>query len=575
MRLGRYELLARLASGGMGEIFLSRLEGAAGFEKLLVVKRILPHLADDVRFRAMLIAEARIASRMAHANICQVYELGETEGQLYIVMEYLEGLGLLSLLRRASKEALPLDYGFIGGVVQQATEALHYAHELRDRDNQLLGIVHRDVTPGNIFITESGVVKLLDFGIAKVKDVSANTQTGAVKGKYAYMSPEQLRGNAVDRRADVFALGVVIYEMIALRRLFQRKTDYLTFTAVMEQPIPDIRRYRTDAPAALAELLARTLDRDPAGRPATARQLGTAVIDALRDIQRPWTQSEISDFLRVHFASEIDKRRVSTARALQWTAGELSRDLTPASAAAVPSPTAAPAGSADEEDDGFPTVDSDMVDLPLPDHPLDDRRTSEFDQGSAEGNAPPSALISVEHGPADELPPEAGAPRRRLLGPLVAGVMVGIAAIALFLVWKKMRPPDPAVEQGSVAMVTGGSAVPAIGSQGAITLPPGEGSGKATTPPQPPPRPMSPYTAVINARLTELSRCVTDNPPAGAKGTVKVKILLETSGKPKSITFEPPTLDDTRAGECIKHTLSAASFPTAKSDITVTVPITL
>jgi serine/threonine-protein kinase len=165
-RLGRYELLARLATGGMGEIFLSRLEGAAGFEKMLVVKRILPHLADDARFRAMLIAEARIASRMTHANICQVYELGETDGQLYIVMEYLEGIGLLPLLRKASREGLQLDFGFIAGVVHQCTEALHYAHELRDRDNELLGIVHRDVTPGNIFITEPGVAKLLDFGIA-------------------------------------------------------------------------------------------------------------------------------------------------------------------------------------------------------------------------------------------------------------------------------------------------------------------------------------------------------------------------------------------------------------------------
>src|SRR5947199_4646307 len=127
-RLGRYELLARLATGGMGEIFLARLEGAAGFEKLYVVKRILPHLADDARFRSMLIAEARIASKMTHSNICQVYELGETDGQLYIVMEYLEGVTLLSLLRKVSKDGGVLELGFIAGVIQQATDALHYAH---------------------------------------------------------------------------------------------------------------------------------------------------------------------------------------------------------------------------------------------------------------------------------------------------------------------------------------------------------------------------------------------------------------------------------------------------------------
>src|SRR6188474_2205637 len=156
-RLGRYELLARLATGGMGEIFLARLEGVAGFEKLVVVKRILPHLADDARFRQMLISEARLASKLSHANICQVYELGETDGQLYIVMEYLEGITLLPLLRKCSKEQTPLDFGFIAGVIQQVCDALHYAHELRDRGGESLGIVHRDVTPSNVFLTESGV----------------------------------------------------------------------------------------------------------------------------------------------------------------------------------------------------------------------------------------------------------------------------------------------------------------------------------------------------------------------------------------------------------------------------------
>jgi serine/threonine-protein kinase len=134
MRLGRYELLARLATGGMGEIFLARLEGVEGFEKLYVVKRILAHLADDARFRQMLIAEARIASKMAHPNICQVFELGDSDGQLYIVMEYLEGISLLPMLRRFSKDQVPLELGFVAGVFQQTADAINYAHELKDRD---------------------------------------------------------------------------------------------------------------------------------------------------------------------------------------------------------------------------------------------------------------------------------------------------------------------------------------------------------------------------------------------------------------------------------------------------------
>src|SRR5215475_463024 len=178
-RLGRYELIAKLATGGMGEIFLAKLEGAAGFEKLYVVKRILPHLADDTRFRQMLIAEARIASKMSHANICQVYELDETDGQLYIVMEYLEGVTLLPLLRRASKNNAPFDLGFVAGLLQQICEALHYAHELRDRNGDPMGIVHRDVTPANVFLSETGITKVLDFGIAKVRNASTKTEDGA------------------------------------------------------------------------------------------------------------------------------------------------------------------------------------------------------------------------------------------------------------------------------------------------------------------------------------------------------------------------------------------------------------
>ncbi|MBC7978695.1 MAG: serine/threonine protein kinase, partial [Myxococcales bacterium] len=354
--LGRYELVARLASGGMGEIFLARLEGAAGFEKLCVIKRILPHLADDPRFREMLIAEARVSSMMSHSNICQVHELGETDGQLYIVMEYLEGVTLLPLLRKLSKDGGRLDLGFVGGVLQQAADGLHYAHELKDRSGEYLGIVHRDVTPSNLFLTESGVVKVLDFGIAKVKNATAHTQTGTVKGKYAYMAPEQLRGAAVDRRVDVFALGVAAYEMLALRRLFQRKTDYLTFRAVMEQPIADIRTYRPDCPDALAVALAHALDRDPDSRFATARQFGNAVHDAIAPIGRPWNQGAISDFVCASFADDIRQRHAQIASAVRTV---VALDAMPL----IVQPE-----EETEVDDGtqeFPSVDSGLTGTPV------------------------------------------------------------------------------------------------------------------------------------------------------------------------------------------------------------------
>ncbi|HEV7557666.1 MAG TPA: protein kinase, partial [Kofleriaceae bacterium] len=315
--LGRYELVARLATGGMGEIFLARVEGLAGFEKLFVVKRIVPHLADDIRFRTMLIDEARLAAKMSHPNVCQVYELGETDGQLYIVMEYLEGVTLLPLLRRSSRLMTPLPLGMIGGIIQQTSEALHYAHELRDRGGVALNIIHRDVSPSNVFITQNGVVKVLDFGIAKVRNASAETSTGIVKGKYAYMAPEQLRAQAIDRRVDVFALGIVLYELLALRRLFQRQTDYLTFRAVLERPIPDLQQYRPDAPPALIDVVMSAMHREPAKRFDTVRAFSTAAVSAMGPEHRVWTQSEIADYVHANFADDLKRLSVAIHDAMQ------------------------------------------------------------------------------------------------------------------------------------------------------------------------------------------------------------------------------------------------------------------
>lgn len=579
-RLGRYELLARLATGGMGEIFLARLEGAAGFEKLFVVKRILPHLADDARFRQMLIAEARLASKLSHANICQVYELGETDGQLYIVMEYLEGVTLLPLLRKLSKEQGQLDFGFVGGVIQQTTDALHYAHELKDRSGEVLGIVHRDVTPSNIFLTEAGVAKVLDFGIAKVKDASANTQTGTVKGKYAYMAPEQLRGTTLDRRADVFALGVVIYEMLALRRLFQRKTDYLTFRAVMEQPIPDIRRYRPDVPDALAVVMAQALDRDPLKRVESARQLGSMVLDALSPLGRVWTQGEIGDYVRREFADDITKRQAQVATAVHKTnAGQ--RATMPLIAHEQGPPT-----DIDDDDDEFPSVDSTISETPIEirvSRPPQD--TKDFASQTGQVTPPPFANesstsgVSIKpiNGPGTSMPQAVVAkPSRSLVWPLFALAMVGIAGGALFLVWKQMQQQQQ--QQPTTVNITSEPRTdqPGSGSNIAVvdpdepdtTGPDPVGKGSATKV-RPATKPKDPYTEALRQQRPAVNKCAQEHgaPPTG----VKVKILVATDGKVKGVVLEPAALNGTPLGACIKNVLSSAQFPKAQDDKEVTV----
>jgi serine/threonine-protein kinase len=587
-RLGRYELLARLATGGMGEIFLARLEGAEGFEKLFVVKRILPHLADDARFRAMLIAEARIASKLTHANICQVYELGETDGQLYIVMEYLEGITILPLLRKASKDGTPLDFGFIGGVIQQATDGLHYAHELRDRSGESLGIVHRDVTPGNVFLTDAGVVKVLDFGIAKVKDASAHTQTGTVKGKYAYMAPEQLRGISVDRRADVFALGVVIYEMLALRRLFQRTTDYLTFRAVMEQPIPDVRRYRPDLPDRVAEALARALDREPTNRFDSARQLGTVMIEALSTVRRPWTQGEIGDFVGSNFAAEITKRSEQVSTAIHRTPpsglnGRPTMPLIPADDAIGSSP------GDDDDDDGFPSVESSVSDAPADVRPVDFQiqtpppfgADSQISGTRLHPQAPPvapaaSSLVGVATQRAPSPSPHAAPPRRNLVWPMLAIAMVAIASAALFLVWRQMQQQPPAVVNITSEPANNVPPPPPVqlaeepvrpGSD--VKPPPGKGSSK------PPARltvkRISPYDEAIQSNRSKITQCAQAHgaPPSNAR----VTIVVTTTGKAKNISLQPPDLDGSPLGACIKSVLSLAKYPSAQGEMQVSVAL--
>ncbi|MEO7731723.1 MAG: serine/threonine-protein kinase [Kofleriaceae bacterium] len=564
--LGRYELVARLASGGMGEIFLARLEGAAGFEKLCVIKRILPHLADDPRFRAMLIGEARIASMMTHSNVCQVHELGETDGQLYIVMEYLEGITILPLLRKLSKEAGQLDLGFVSSVIQQASDGLHYAHELKARSGELLGIVHRDVTPSNLFITESGVVKVLDFGIAKVKDASAHTQTGTVKGKYAYMAPEQLRGAAVDRRADVFALGVAAYELLALRRLFQRKTDYLTFRAVMEQPIMDIRHYRPDCPDALAVALARALDRDPDHRFATARELGTAVQDAIAPVRRPWTHGQIGDFVCASFAEDIQKRGQQIASAVRTS-------LAPEAMPLIVQP--------DEEteiDDGteeFPPVDSAVSGTPVDARHI---HGATPEQGFSEPSTTGPALEELRAVPGTQPQPVVVVEHRRsVIWPLVAISMVVIAAGALFLVWKQTQHPQQTVviegpgvhkRDSNTLVVEPSNEPPAADPEIAPLVAPGSDDPGAAPRPRPGP---DPFNAAVKRKKPEVDRCVTThgNPPPGTR----VVLVVGRDGHTKTITLDPRTVDATPLGSCIRSVFEATLFPHGDGDREIVVKL--
>ena len=278
---GKYTLVAKLATGGMAEIFLARLLSDGGFEKLVCIKRILPHLAKDPQFVAMFLDEARVVARISHPNVCQVFELGEIDGPVLHRDGVPRGRAALGVpARRLLPERRPIR-GSSRAFGVQACEGLHHAHQLKGANGEQLGVVHRDISPQNLFVTIDGIVKVLDFGIAKVQDQSVRTSTGAVKGTYAYMSPEQLRGEKVDRRADVWALGTVLWETLAQRHLFKRDTEFLTFQAITTDPIPDICEVRPDVPPLLGDAIARALSRDREHRFATARALGEALAQAV------------------------------------------------------------------------------------------------------------------------------------------------------------------------------------------------------------------------------------------------------------------------------------------------------
>ncbi|MGZ3430064.1 MAG: serine/threonine protein kinase, partial [Polyangia bacterium] len=264
-------MLERLAVGGMAEIFRARQSGAHGFEKILVIKRILPHLAADPEFLAMFIDEAKLQCALQHPKIVQVFEFGEVDGQYYIALEYVDGMDALGLLRACAHRRQRLPVRLAVHIACEVLDALDYSHSQRGPDGQPLGIVHRDVSPSNVFISRRGDVKLGDFGIARAteKQRQSKTQAGTLKGKYGYMAPEQVVGGEIDGRADLFAVGIVLAEMLMGRRLFTAPNDLDVLLMVRDARLDRLNRYGGDIPPALRKILDRVLARDAEVRHAT------------------------------------------------------------------------------------------------------------------------------------------------------------------------------------------------------------------------------------------------------------------------------------------------------------------
>lgn len=423
--IGRYALHQEIAAGGMATVHLGRLLGPAGFSRTVAIKKLHPHFAKDPEFVSMFLDEARVAARIRHANVVSTLDVVALEGELFIVMDYVEGESLARLLRTARSRGgwIPRKYALT--TMMQVLYGLHAAHEAKGERGEVLGIVHRDVSPQNILVDAGGNARVVDFGVAKAAGRMQNTRDGQLKGKLSYMAPEQLKGEAVDARTDVFAASIVLWELLTGKRLFQSENEATTFGKVIECQVPAPSSIDDSVPPELDAILLRGLAKRMEDRFESALDMAEALEHLARE--RP-TPREIGGWVR-ELAAESLAKRADQVRDLEShsAVNELigKPDLRAISSPAIPIPTPAPAPVA-------PTLAMNAA-------------PSQAEEGSARSNL---SSISLTRG--RSLPPP-GKSRQRLM--IALGGMAGILAFLLmvvgFLALRKRSPAEadaPSIE---------------------------------------------------------------------------------------------------------------------------------
>jgi serine/threonine protein kinase len=307
--LGRYEILARVAQGGMAAVWAARQKGSHGFSRLVAVKTMLPELCDDEDFEDMFLDESRLASRIRHPHVVEIVDIGEENGWLYLVMQWVDGETLFAINRASKgKERMPLP--ILLKVASAVAAALHAAHELRDDRGQLVDLVHRDVSPQNVMVGYDGIVKLIDFGVAKAKGRTHQTKVGGpMKGKVPYLSPEQVLGNKVDRRSDIFALGILLYSTISGRHPFKGDTDARTMENLCTREAVPLSSIVPDVHPELDAIVLRALHKSPAERFQTAADMQRALDDLLAKLGRSVNEGDIAQWVRATLGPEYVEAR--------------------------------------------------------------------------------------------------------------------------------------------------------------------------------------------------------------------------------------------------------------------------
>ncbi|HRI10293.1 MAG TPA: serine/threonine-protein kinase, partial [Nannocystaceae bacterium] len=305
-QFGPYKLIERISVGGMAEVYKAIEYGVEGFERVVAVKRILPHIAEDDEFITMFKDEAKIAGQLNHSNIAQIYNLGQQDDSFYIALEYIAGKDLRAIFTRCQQSGKPMPIAQACFIVMKVCEGLDYAHNKKDKYGRHLNIIHRDVSPPNVLVSYEGEVKLIDFGVAKAAGRVSRTQAGILKGKFGYMSPEQVRGLPLDRRSDIFALGVVLYELLTGARLFQGDTDFATLEMVrtVDVPVPSARN--PEIPQGLEKVVMKSLSGEPETRYQTAMELHDDLQAFMFSAGMFYSRKDLNAWMRKMYTKEID-----------------------------------------------------------------------------------------------------------------------------------------------------------------------------------------------------------------------------------------------------------------------------
>lgn len=441
-RIGRYELLERIGVGGMGEVFLARTTGPGGFEKQVVIKKILPHLADNHSFVQRFTDEGRLVVQLRHAGIAQILDMGEEDGTTFIAMEHVDGRDLRDLLRLGRYTGLTPPVEVVVGVLIRILEALDYAHAESGDDGRPLGIIHRDVSPSNVMLSRSGEVKLVDFGIARATDRLGGSVSGAVQGKFAYMSPQQAAGTALDARSDQFAVGIVAWEMLTQERPFDGATDLETLDRIRHFAQRPLAELNPALPVELTAAVDRMLQKSPEGRFPTAGDAARALHGYLFRVGQLVGNREISAWVTAVLDATPEALRAPSAAGLSLDDAlrlSLQGGQPQRAAATVSVVSPEPALAAFVTRDVLLAPGATPPAVPLPVTP----------------GATPAAAVEMATPPpnpaleADGVTvPPAPPPGRRVLGAF--GLLIALNLLLLasvgFLLWLSFGPPDPSPE---------------------------------------------------------------------------------------------------------------------------------